>query len=320
MGNRVLVTGATGFVGRALCAQLIAIGSDVIGVGRSFAKPTSLSGVAWHCLELETDDLKPAISRDVDCVVHLAGQAHGKGGSESQELDGFRRINVDVSLRLAREAIEAGVRRFVFVSSIGVHGTVTSGKAISEDAPFNPGSPYTVSKLEAERELAKLFEENESSELVIVRPPLVYGANAPGNFGSLLKLANSSVPLPFGLCANRRSLVSLAGLVDFLITCTHHPKAGGQSFVVADSSVVSTRDIVASLRTGMGRPGRLVPVPPAVMAGALGLIGKRDMYTQLFCDLEVDNRKARNLLGWVSCEDTMRELEMIGKRYADSCI
>lgn len=319
MVNSVLVTGATGFVGRALCAQLLASGDEVIGVGRSVAKPSSLSGVAWHCLDLEAGDFKQAISGNVDCIVHLAGQAHGKGGSESQTLDGFRRINVDASLRLAREAIEAGVRRFVFVSSIGVHGTGTNGAAISERTPFNPCSPYALSKLEAEQELTRLFEAAHSSELTIVRPPLVYGADAPGNFGSLLKLANSPVPLPFGMCSNRRNMVSLTGLVDFLVACTHHPGAGGQSFVVADTSAVSTKDIVASLRTGMGRAKRLVPLPPPVMAGALGVLGKRDMYNQLFCDLEVDNQKARKLVGWVPCENTVGELERIGKHYVDSC-
>lgn len=319
MRNKVLVTGATGFVGRALCARLVASGNDVIGVGRSEGLMVP-SGVAYYPTELEVDDLREMLSGDVDCVIHLAGQAHGKGGSERQELNGFLCANVDVSLRLAREAIESGVRRFVFVSTIGVHGTVTHGEPITEVTPFNPGSPYAVSKREAEIKLTKLFEESASSELTIVRPPLVYGLSAPGNFGRLLRLADSSIPLPFGLCSNRRNLVSLAGLVNFLVACIDHPQAGGQSFVVADSYVVSTKDIVASLRTGMARAGRLVPVPPVVMAATLRLLGKREMYNQLFCDLEIDSRKARNLLDWMPCENTVEELETIGKRYADSCI
>lgn len=319
MGNKILVTGATGFVGSELCAQLAVAGNSIVGVGRSVMK-AGLSGVTYRRLDLEVDDLDVELLRGVDCIVHLAGQAHGKGGGDRQELDGFRRTNVDVSLRLAKQAVAAGVRRFLFVSSIGVHGTVTHGAAISETSPFKPGSPYTVSKMEAELELIKLFDEVGSPELTIVRPPLVYGAKAPGNFKSLLKLANLSVPLPFGLCNNRRSLISLAALVDFLIVCTRHPGAGNQSFVVADSSVVSTREIVASLRSGMNRAARLVPVPPAVIAGALGLVGKREMYNQLFRNLEIDNQKAKTLVNWMPCENTARELVIIGKFYANSCI
>ncbi|WP_309045375.1 NAD-dependent epimerase/dehydratase family protein [Marinobacter sediminicola] len=320
MGNKVLVTGATGFVGRKLCAELVSRGKGVIGVGRRSGGNIVPSGVTYHRLDLEAAELNEFDTSDVGCIIHLAGQAHGKGGRDGQGLDSFRRMNVDVSLKLASLAIEAGVRRFVFVSSIGVHGTVTNGKAITENAPFEPSSPYTLSKMEAELELIKLFKSAPDSELTIVRPPLVYGVDAPGNFGSLIKLADSSFPLPFGVCDNRRSLVSITRLVDFLIACACHPAAGGQCFVVADSSVVSTREIVASLRAGMGRAGRLVAVPRVLMASVLGGLGKRDMFTQLFCDLEIDNRKARTVLDWVPCEDTAGELEIIGKLYADSHI
>lgn len=317
MTNRVLVTGATGFVGRELCARLISAGKNVVAVGRR-GEVTRLSGLVYRQLELETDDLQQLFSGGIDAVVHLAGQAHGKGGSERQELNGFRRANVNVTIRLAEAAIRAGVRRFVFVSSIGVHGTVTKGTAISESTPFSPASPYTQSKMEAEVELTRLFDGVASSELAIVRPPLVYGVNAPGNFGSLLRLANSPAPLPFGLCSNRRSLISVATLADFLIACIHHPEAGNQSFVLADSSTVSTGDIVASLRRGMNRSARLIPVPASLMAFVLGVLGKREMYTQLFCDLEIDNEKAKKLDGWAPCENTRSELETVGKLFYES--
>lgn len=318
MPNKVLVTGATGFVGRELCARLTDAGNDVIAIGRS-RKVTGISCFSYHGMDLETADLKGAFSAGVDSVVHLAGQAHGKGGTESQQLDGFRRANVNVSTRLAEEAIQAGIRRFVFVSSIGVHGTTTKERAISESSPFSPASPYAQSKMEAERELIRLFDGAGSSELTIVRPPLVYGVHAPGNFGSLLKLANSPIPLPFGGCSNRRSLISVASLADFLVSCIHHPAAGNQSFVVSDSSVVSTGDIVASLRQGMNRSARLIPVPPSLMATMLGLLGKGDMYTQLFNDLEIDNRKAKTLVDWIPCQNSKLELVNVGRFYADSC-
>lgn len=319
MGNRVLVTGSTGFVGLELCVALLEAGYDVLGVGRSVRRPGFPESVRYLQMDLEKEDLSQAFAGGIDCVVHLAAQAHGKGGTEKQQIGDFRRANVDISLRLATLAIQAGARRFVFVSSIGVHGTGTTGAAISECTPFNPVSPYALSKLEAEQELARLFESACSSELTIVRPPLVYGVNAPGNFGSLLKLANSPLPLPFGMCGNRRNMISRAALVDFLVACIHHPDAGSQSFVVSDTSAVSTKEIVVSLRRGMERAVRLVPVPPAIMAGALGVLGKRDMFSQLFGDLEVCNDKARKLVGWVPCENTLLELERIGKRYIGSC-
>lgn len=317
MKSKVLITGATGFVGKELCARLLAGGNEVIGLGRS-VEPVDLKAVHYHQLDLESDSLAQLMAEDVECVVHLAGQAHGKGGSGKQQLDGFRRANRDVSVKLATEAISAGVRRFVFVSTIGVHGAGTSGVPISEDSPFHPVSFYAQSKLEAERELVKLFEAVGSAELTIVRPPLVYGAQAPGNFGSLLKLAHSSLPLPFGMCSNRRNIISLTGLVDFLVACTRHPGAGNQAFVVADNDAVSTKQIVAALRIGMARPPRLMPVPPSIMAGTLGVLGKREMYNQLFCDLEVQNNKVIRLVGWTPCVNTEKELERVGKIYADS--
>lgn len=317
MSEKVLVTGASGFVGTALCEELVAAGKSVKGVGRAKREGFPAAAV-FESIDLASGDLDEALVGDADCVFHLAGQAHGKGGTEAQQLDGFRRANVDVSVNLANLAIAAGVRRFVFVSSIGVHGTRTDGEPISENSAFRPASSYADSKLEAERAIIKLFENSPSSELTIVRPPLVYGVQAPGNFGSLLKLADSPLPLPFGMCSNRRSLISLDGLVEVLVKCASHPAAGDQSFVVADSSVVSTGEIVQSLRAGMGRSARLLPVPPVLMAGALRLLGKQDMYVQLFKDLEIENTKAMKLLGWEPCQNTLLELETIGKRYADT--
>jgi len=313
---KVLVTGATGFVGQELCRRLKTKGFDLVGVGRS-ARCLLSSGSNFYQRDLETDDINDLVSGDLSCIVHAAGQAHCKGGNSTQQLQSFWRANVEVSTRLARLAIETRVRRFVFVSSIGVHGSGTKDAPISEDSGFNPVSRYAASKLEAERSLISLFETSQHSELTIVRPTLVYGENAPGNFGRLLKLANSPLPLPFGQCVNRRNLISLSSLVDFLIACTHASGAADQCFDVADSSALSTADIVSSLRRGMDRSERLVSIPPRLISAGLRLIGKSEIYNQLFNDLEVDNKKAKTLVDWTPCHNSKLELEKIGRLYAD---
>lgn len=317
MARKVLVTGASGFVGSALCSFLAARGVDVLGIGRS-ESPWPSSEIDYVRLDLEKELDDSLALQDVDCIVHLAGQAHGRGGDDRQQLADFRRANVDVSLRLAESAIRAGVRRFIFVSSIGVHGSCSDGQPISEASPIRPCSAYTVSKSEAENELKRLFGAAAGSELTIVRPPLVYGDGAPGNFRSLLKLANSSLPLPFGRCLNRRSLVSLSNLVSFLEVCIEHPEAGDEAFVVSDGSTISTGQIVSALRAGLGVPRRLIPVPAELMAGVLKLLGKETIYIQLYGDLDVDSGKASSLLNWLPDPDTLGQLEEVGKHYADS--
>ncbi|ROT99308.1 NAD-dependent epimerase/dehydratase family protein [Marinobacter halodurans] len=317
MAKKLLVTGASGFVGRELCKHLVSTGYEVIGVTRS-DRADLPPGAILHRCNLEKDFLGDSLLRDVDCIVHLAGQAHGKGGEDHQELDHFRQVNVDVTLRLAKAALDSGVRRFVFVSSIGVHGAITDGRPISEQAPFNPESPYAVSKMEAELALIRLFEEEGESELTIVRPPLVYGDQAPGNFGKLLKLARMGIPLPLGRCSNRRNIISLSQLAAFMAVCIDHPAAGNETFVVAEESPVSTSDMVRALRAGMRRSAGLFPVPQWLMSSLLKFVGKRGMYIQLFCDLEIDGSKARKKLGWVPKSGSIEQLEEIGKRYADS--
>lgn len=317
MPKKLLVTGASGFVGRELCRHLVSTGYEVIGVTRSESVDLP-PGVTPLCRNLEKVTLDESLLREVDCVVHLAGQAHGKGGEAHQELEHFRQANVEVTLRLARTALDSGVRRFIFVSSIGVHGTITDGKPISEQAPFNPESPYAISKMEAELALIRLFEVESKSELTIVRPPLVYGNQAPGNFGRLLKIASMGIPLPLGRCSNRRNIISLSHLAEFMTVCIDHPAAGNETFVVAEENAISTGDMVRALRAGMRRSAGLLPIPQCFMATLLKILGKRGIYIQLFCDLEIDGSKVRNKLGWAPESGSIEQLEDIGRRYADS--
>lgn len=316
MNRRVLVTGASGFIGRVLCDTLSSGGYKVVGLGRSRAAGFR-NGVDYRACDLQTGNLNAVITGSFDVVIHLAGLVHGKGDGQQQN-DGFRHINVDASIRVAEAAIRAGIGRFVFISSIGVHGVSTSGAPVTENSPLAPDSLYAQSKLDAETGLAALFRENGLSGLVIVRPPLVYGACAPGNFQSLLRLSASRLPLPFGSCVNCRSIISVANLVAFLIVCIDHPQASNQIFVISDGEAVSTKQIVSSLRYGMKRRSALFSVSPFIMRTALALTGKLDIYHQLFGDLEIDSRKAEQLLGWVPDRNTLKQLEAVGASYVNS--
>jgi UDP-glucose 4-epimerase len=209
----------------------------------------------------------------------------------------FRRINVRGSLALASQAVAAGVRRFVFVSSIGVNGAETAARAFhASDVPA-PHSPYSQSKLEAENALQELSRRT-GLELVIVRPPLVYGPDAPGNFGALLRAVHRGIPLPFGAVHNRRSLVALDNLVDLLARCTVHPAAGSNTFLVSDGEDVSTPSLLRRAAAALGRRAHLLPVPVAVLRSAAALIGKGGMMQSLCASLQVDTSFTREQLGW----------------------
>ena len=231
-----------------------------------------------------------------DCVLHLAGRAHRMDDAPGSALAEFRRVNVSASVRLFQQAATAGVRRFVFVSSVGVHGD-HSLRPITEDDPTQPQEPYAISKLEAERALAMLAAQT-GVELVIVRPPLVYGADAPGNFGRLARLAALPLPLPFASVDNRRSLVGFQNLVHFLVLCLRHPSAAGQTFLVADGDDVSVAELIRSMRRARGRSAGLFPFPRKLLAILAVCAGKRAMWEKFACNLQVDITRARRTLGW----------------------
>lgn len=226
----------------------------------------------------------------------------------------FRRVNRDTTLALAAEAARRGVRRFVFVSSIGVCGSRTAEHPFDEVRKVEPNSPYAVSKFEAEQGLLQLARET-GMELVIVRPALVYGAGAPGNFAMLLGLVRSRLPLPFGCIDNRRSLVAVENLADFIRLCVESPAAAGECFVIADNAPLSTRDMVRELSLGMGFEARLLPVPLPLLKWAAALVGRSKTYEQLCEDLRVDTRKAERLLGWQPLLDIREGLRRAGASY-----
>lgn len=293
----VLVTGASGFVGGALCRYLAGRGGfRVVPVQRSAS--AGVLGVPVVVGDIDGRTHWGDALAGVDVVVHCAARVHVMKDAEADPLAAFRRTNVEGTLHLAREAFEAGVRRFVFVSSIKVNGEVTApGACLDERAGCHPEDAYGRSKLEAEEGLWRLARET-GLEVVVVRPPLVYGPGVKGNFRSLLVLADTMVPLPFGAIHNRRSMVYLDNLVSALALAAIHPQAAGELFLVSDGEDVSTSELVRLIRRAMRRPERLLPVPVAWLTGGARLLGRSDVMERLVGSLVVNSGKIRQRLGW----------------------
>lgn len=306
---KVLITGATGFVGTALTKQVSSL-YDTIALVRSQNNVLSA-----NIQQLVTSNIFEAdLPDNIDIIIHLAGRAHILNEHTTDPLSEFRKVNVEGSLQLARQALEKKVKRFIFMSSIGVNGSVTTQQPFTEDSIPQPHADYAVSKLEAEQELKKLFDGSDT-ELVIIRPPLVYAAHAPGNFARLLKLVTTNLPLPFAGTSNKRSFVALENLVDFIQTCIEHPNAANQTFLVADQESISTSELVQHLKQGMGKKARFIYLPQPLMKLGAACIGKSKLYEQLFESLEVDTSKAQNLLGWKAPISTQQAILKAGQDY-----
>ncbi len=294
--NTVLLTGSTGFVGSALLAELKKLPEfRVIAAVRSAVSPASDDVVVVGNIDGTTD--YSAALNGVDVVVHAAARAHIMHDEVADPLVEFREVNVEGTLNLAKQAVAAGVKRFIFISSIGVHG-LNSSRPFKETDAEAPHDAYAVSKYEAEQDLRKLSTET-GLEVVIIRPPLVYGGAAPGNFRSLINLASKSVPLPFGSVNNHRSMVYVGNLVSFIIRCIQHPMAANHTFLVSDGEDVSLRKLVTFIRLCLGRSPRLLPVPLWLFKLVGAVTGKQGVVDRLLGDLQVDSSKARTLLEWV---------------------
>jgi nucleoside-diphosphate-sugar epimerase len=297
--TKVLVTGGRGFIGKALAVGALSKGFSVRVSTRQNVKSLAGSYEYSQVSDLDSATNWFAALQGLTCVVHCAGRAHVMKDAVANPLAAFRRVNVEGSLNLARQAVVAGVKRFVFVSSIGVNGAKTaSGKPFSEADQVNPHNAYAQSKWEAEQGLLRIAEET-GLEVVIIRPPLVYGLAAPGNFGSLMRALQRGWPLPLGAVHNQRSLVALDNLVDFIVTCITHPEATNQTFLVSDGHDLSTTELVCGMARAAGVPARFLPVPVWALQAGAALLGKGDAVQRLCGNLQVDISKARQLLGWV---------------------
>jgi len=295
--KKYLVSGATGFVGNAVARVLAKEPMrQVIAAVRQLSSqlPQTIKQVIVGNLVHDTDYTE--VLYGIDVVIHAAARVHIMNDDVRNPLAEFRKVNVEGTLNLAKQAAKAGVQRFVFISSIGVHGNHTSKPFVESDRPF-PHDPYSIAKYEAELALMKLGKE-KSMDIVIIRPPLVYANHAPGNFKALMTWVKKGVPLPFGSVNNQRSLVALDNLADFIVLCAKHPKAANEIFLISDGEDVSTTELLQKVAKSMGKKARLIPVPVGLMAFIAKLVGKEDVANRLFGSLQVDSSKAREMLGW----------------------
>lgn len=304
------MTGGSGFVGENLISNLLKKDYyQVISLARSYkVKQQSVE-------QIITDNIFEAdFPENIDVIIHLAGRAHILNDQSADPLIEFRKVNVEGTLQLAQQALDKKVKRFIFISSIGVNGAITFDQPFSESTLPKPHADYAISKFEAEQELKKLFSGSDT-ELVIIRPPLVYAAHAPGNFARLLKLASTNLPLPFAQTNNKRSFVALENLVNFIQVCIEHPNAANQTFLVADQHSLSIRELVEYLKQGMGKKPYFIYIPQPLMKLGAICLGKSKLYEQLFASLEIETTKAQKLLDWIAPLTAKQAMIQVGKDY-----
>ena len=295
---RIFITGANGFIGSALVRKMHVLGFSIVGAVRkkTLIFPSSVEQFEIGNMSEKTDWTTGL--RNVNVVIHLAARVHIMVDTAHDSLSEFRRINTEATLQLAKQAVNCGVRRFIYLSSIKVNGEFTAeGRPFTVDDKFIPTDPYALSKYEAEQQLLEL-SKNTSMEVVIIRAPLVYGPGVKANFSTMIKWLYKGIPLPFGSINNKRSLVSLDNLIDLLLTCVKHPAAVNEIFLVSDDDDLSTTELLESLATALGKKSRLFSVNQKVLELFFGLIGKQGYASRICGSLQVDISKTKKLLNW----------------------
>lgn len=311
------MTGVTGFVGGRAMERLAnhRLYTVCAAVRRHAALPQKVEQCIVGDL-LSSTDYTQALA-GVDVLLHAAARVHIMDDDAVDPLAEFRKVNVEGTLNLAKQAAKAGVKRFVFISSIKVNGETTTEKPpFSPDDTHIPTDPYGLSKYEAEQGLKALAQET-GMEVVMIRPPLVYGEGVKANFRRLITWVDKGVPLPFAAVRNQRSLVALDNLVDFIMLCMTHPKAANEVFLISDGEDVSTVELLRKVGKALGKPARLMPVPVGLMQLAAKGVGKGDVAERLFGSLQIDSSKARELLGWepvISMDEQLRKTAEAYKR------
>ncbi len=283
--KKVFITGSTGFIGRNLIAVLKSKKIDFVAGNRQIYG------------DMSTQQNWAGLVSDCDAVIHLAARVHVMEEKVKNPLESFRKMNVEATMNLARASKLVGVKRFIYISSIKVNGEETSDRPFTPTDKPNPSDPYGISKLEAETELMKLHE-NGVFEVVIIRPPLVYGPGVEANFGKLFWLVKKDLPIPFGRVKNIRSIVSVFNLCDLIVTCLDHPKASGEIFLISDDNDYSLKDLVILMAKTEGKSPHLLPVPVCLMVIVATILGKKLYTNRLFGNLHVDISKTKLLLDW----------------------
>jgi nucleoside-diphosphate-sugar epimerase len=293
--QKILVTGSNGFIGRALCRELLARGFGVRGAQRTFDN--------FEGLELVNGSMDPSFEwaqalSGMDCIVHCAARTHILVQIKQRPLDLFRLINTESTLNLAEQAAKNGIKRFIYISSIGVNGPRTFLNPFSEKDTPNPQNEYAQSKYEAEMGLLSIATRSRM-EVVVIRPPLVYGIGAPGNFEVLKTWIEKGLPLPLGLAdRNLRNFIALPNLLDFIIHCINHPRAANEIFLVSDDESISTVEFVRYLAKIALKKPFLIPIPPSFIGFLAALFDFSQKYHGLFSNLQIDNSKSKCLLNW----------------------
>ncbi|MBV5341160.1 MAG: SDR family oxidoreductase [Deltaproteobacteria bacterium] len=297
MKNSILITGANGFVGLSLLKKTISRGYNVKCSTRKINSLMSEVQTFVMGEMIHSTDWMLAL-KSINVIIHLAARVHVMHEIADDPLAEFRYVNVEGTLNLARQAATAGVRRFVFVSSVKVNGESTVlDKPFSPDDYPDPRDPYGISKREAEDGLFAISRET-GMEVVIIRPTLVYGPGVKANFYTMMRWLHKGVPLPFGAVQNKRSLVALDNLVSFIVHCLDHPKAANEIFLISDGEDVSTTELLQKMANAFGKKALLLPIPVELMKLFANILGKGDVAQRLFGSLQVDSSKARDLLGW----------------------
>lgn len=296
----ILVTGSTGFIGRALIHYLIEKTNYEVRAASRTVETEPMQGVKYVALPSIGPHAKfESLLNGVKVVIHLAARVHVTSNQVRDPMAAFREVNTEGTLALARQAVNVGVKRFIFVSSIKVNGTQSmTGSAYRYNDIPSPRDPYGISKCEAEAGL-RVIGDTTDLEVVIVRPPLVYGPHVKANFASLMRAICLGLPLPLGFVEdNRRSFLALDNLIDLLVTCIDHPRAANQIFLASDGEDLSTADLIRRLARAMNRPARLIPVPVSLLRAGAAILGRSNQAQQLLGNLQLDIEHTCNTLNW----------------------
>ena len=295
----ILITGANGFIGSRMMRRLAFDGvPDVVGTVRSPVHASNGGYKSYICGELSPQNDWSEVLADVTTVVHTAARVHVMNDPSSNPMREYRWANVEGTLNLARQAARTGVKRFVFISSVKVNGELTrvDTSFLAGDIPA-PQDPYGISKWEAEQGLQDIAEKTDM-EVVVIRPPLVYGPGVKANFLSIMRCLYRGIPLPLGAVRNLRSFVALDNLIDLLVRCLTHPAAANQIFLVSDGEDLSTSELVVRLGRALGKPARLIPVPEQLLIAGATLLGRREFAQRICGSLRVDMEKTQRMLNW----------------------